>query len=156
MFATRLATGKGEEVVLPNSYVVSNTTRNFSRSVHGKGFVLHTTVTIGYSTPWRQVDAMLLRAAERSRGILASPAPYVIQTALSDFYVEYCLVAYAGPEAPSKRAEAISELHANVQDVFNEHGVQIMSPHYMIDPTHPQVVPKDRWFEAPAAQPGNS
>jgi len=31
-----------------------------------------------------------------------------------------------------------------------------MSPHYMIDPTHPQVVPKDRWFEAPAAQPGNS
>jgi len=113
-------------------------------------------VTIGYSTPWRQVDAMLLRAAERSRGILASPAPYVIQTALSDFYVEYCLVAYAGPEAPSKRAEAISELHANVQDVFNEHGVQIMSPHYMIDPTHPQVVPKERWFEAPAAKPGNS
>ena len=156
MFATRLATGKGEDVVLPNSYVVSNTTRNFSRSVHGKGFVLHTTVTIGYSTPWRQVDAMLLQAAERSRGILASPAPYVIQTALSDFYVEYCLVAYAGPEGPSKRVEAISELHANVQDVFNEHGVQIMSPHYMIDPTHPQVVPKERWFEAPAARPGNS
>jgi small-conductance mechanosensitive channel len=155
MFATRLATGKGEEVVLPNSYVVSNTTRNFSRSVHGKGFVLHTTVTIGYSTPWRQVNAMLLQAAERSRGILASPAPYVIQTALSDFYVEYCLVAYAGPEAPSKRAEAISELHANVQDVFNEHGVQIMSPHYMIDPAHPQVVPKERWYEAPASSPDN-
>jgi small-conductance mechanosensitive channel len=156
MFATRLATGKGEEVVLPNSYIVSNTTRNFSRTVHGKGFVLHTTVTIGYSTPWRQVNAMLLQAAERSRGILASPAPYVIQTALSDFYVEYCLVAYAGPEAPSKRAEAISELHANVQDVFNEHGVQIMSPHYMIDPAHPQVVPKERWFEAPATKPDNS
>jgi small-conductance mechanosensitive channel len=156
MFATRLATGKGEEVVLPNSYIVSNTTRNFSRAVQGNGFVLHTTVTIGYSTPWRQVNAMLLEAAQRSRGILAAPAAYVIQTALSDFYVEYCLVAYAGPEAPSKRVEAISELHANVQDVFNEHGVQIMSPHYMIDPAHPQVVPKERWFDPPAAKPGNS
>ena len=156
MFATRLNTGKGEEVVLPNAYVVSNTTRNFSRSVHGNGFVLHTTVTIGYSTPWRQVNAMLLQAAHRSHGILDTPAPYVVQTALSDFYVEYCLVAYAGPEAPSKRIEAISELHANVQDVFNEHGVQIMSPHYMEDPARPQVVPKERWFEAPASKPGNS
>ena len=99
---------------------------------------------------------MLLQAAHRSHGILDTPAPYVVQTALSDFYVEYCLVAYAGPEAPSKRIEAISELHANVQDVFNEHGVQIMSPHYMEDPARPQVVPKERWFEAPASKPGNS
>ena len=155
MFATRLATGKGEEVVLPNSYVVSNTTRNYSRSVHGKGFVLHTTVTIGYSTPWRQVHAMLLEAAGRTHGIVSEPAPYVVQTALSDFYVEYCLVAYAGPEAPAKRVQAINELHANVQDVFNEHGVQIMSPHYMLDPPHAQVVPKERWYEAPARKPDN-
>jgi small-conductance mechanosensitive channel len=95
------------------------------------------TVTIGYGTPWRQVHAMLLEAARRTGGVLENPRPHVIQTALSDFYVEYRLVAYAGPTAPAERARAMSDLHANVQDVFNEYGVQIMSPHYVTDSEHP-------------------
>jgi small-conductance mechanosensitive channel len=150
MIATRLRTGTGEEVVLPNAFVIANITRNFSRESGGHGFVVQVEVTIGYSTPWRQVHAMLLEAAQRTQGILADPPSYVIQSALSDFYVEYKLCAYAGPEAPSQRALVISELNANVQDVFNEYGVQIMSPHYLGDPEHPQIVPKERWFEAPA------
>jgi small-conductance mechanosensitive channel len=154
LFATRIHTGTGEELILPNAFVVANTTRNLSRTVPGRGFVIQVTVTIGYSTPWRQVHAMLLEAARRTRGVLAEPPPYVIQFALSDFYVEYKLVAYAGPEAPAKRALAINDLNANVQDVFNEYGVQIMSPHYLGDPEHPQVVPKERWFEPPASKPG--
>ena len=153
LFATRIQTGTGEELILPNAYVVANPTRNFSRTVPGRGFVLQVTATIGYSTPWRQVHAMLLEAARRTKGILTQPPPYVIQSALSDFYVEYKLVAYAGPEAPAQRALAISELNANIQDVFNEYGVQIMSPHYLSDPAQPQVVPKERWFEAPAKKP---
>jgi len=153
MVATRLKTGTGEEVVLPNAFVVANITRNFSRESSGHGFVVQVQVTIGYSTPWRQVHAMLLDAARRTQGILADPAPYVIQSALSDFYVEYKLCAYAGPEAPSQRALVISELNANVQDVFNEYGVQIMSPHYLADPEHPQIVPKEHWFAAPAQKP---
>ena len=153
LFATRIHTGTGEELILPNAFVVANTTRNFSRTVPGRGFVLQVTVTIGYATPWRQVHAMLLEAARRTHGVLSEPPPYVIQSALSDFYVEYKLVAYGGPEAPAKRAMAINDLHANVQDVFNEYGVQIMSPHYVMDPEHPQVVLKDRWFESPAKKP---
>jgi small-conductance mechanosensitive channel len=150
MFATRLRSGLGEEVVLPNAWVLSNTTRNFSREVGGPGFILHTAVTIGYDTPWRQVHALLLEAARRTRGILDTPAPYVVQTALSDFYVEYKLVAYAGPEAPRLRAEAMSLLHGAIQDVFNEHGVQIMSPQYFEDPEVPKIVPPERWYEPPA------
>jgi small-conductance mechanosensitive channel len=153
MVATRLRTGTGEEVVLPNTFVVANITRNFSRESGGHGFVVQVDVTIGYSTPWRQVHAMLLEAARRTQGILADPPPYVIQSALSDFYVEYKLVAYAGPEAPAQRALVISELNANVQDVFNEYGVQIMSPHYLGDPEQPQIVPKEHWFAAPAKKP---
>ena len=150
MFATRIHTGTGEELILPNAFVLANTTHNYSRTVPGRGFVLQVTVSIGYSTPWRQVHAMLLEAARRTHGILSQPLPYVIQSALSDFYVEYKLVAYAGPEAPAQRAVALNDLNANVQDVFNEYGVQIMSPHYLNDPQRPQVVPKERWFQAPA------
>jgi small-conductance mechanosensitive channel len=125
--------------------------RNFSRAADGGGFVVHTGVTIGYATPWRQVHAMLLEAARRTPGLAAHPAPYVLQTALSDFYVEYRLVANGEPSSPAGRAEAMSALHASVLDVFNEYGVQIMSPHYIADPPDVQVVPKAHWFDPPAA-----
>ena len=149
-FTTRMRTGLGEEVLIPNSYALQNATRNYSRAVEGTGFVVNTGVTIGYSTPWRQVHAMLEEAARRTKEIAADPAPLVRQTALSDFYVEYRLIAYASVEHPSQRIDMLSRLHGNIQDVFNEHGVQIMSPHYMTDPASPQVVPKARWWTAPA------
>ncbi len=129
---------------MPNSLVVSSATRNLSRAVGGRGFTIQTAVTIGYDTPWRQVHALLLEAAGTTPGVLADPAPYVVQAALSDFYVEYRLVACAGPEAPQLRAEAISLLNARILDVFNEHGVQIMSPHYFQDPAEPKIAPPGR------------
>ncbi|PZP28055.1 MAG: mechanosensitive ion channel protein MscS [Roseateles depolymerans] len=146
MFATKLHTGHGEEVSLPNAVVFSQPVRNFSRLVEGGQFVLHTSVTIGYATPWRQVHVMLLEAARRTPGVLEQPAPYVVQTALSDFYVEYRLCAQGSRSAPHRRAEAMSQLHANIQDVFNENGVAIMSPHYMEEPAQPQTVAAGPWF----------
>jgi small-conductance mechanosensitive channel len=150
MFVTRVRTGLGEEVMLPNSMVLANTSKNYSRAHAGTGFVIDTTVTIGYDTPWRQVSAMLTEAARRTPGITTDPEPRVFQTALSDFYPEYRLVAYSQAKSPYTRAQALDRLHANIQDVFNEHGVQIMSPHYLGDPESAKVVPKARWFEAPA------
>jgi small-conductance mechanosensitive channel len=121
--------------------VLGSVSKNYSRAVHGRGFVVDTTVTIGYDTPWRQVEAMLKEAARRTPGVLAVPAPRVFQTALSDFYPEYRLVCQAIPSEPQPRAEVLSALHANIQDVFNDHGVQIMSPHYLGDPAEPKLVP---------------
>jgi small-conductance mechanosensitive channel len=156
MFATRLRTGLGEEITLSNSTVMAATTRNYSRAVPGAGYVVDTVVTIGYGTPWRQVEAMLLEAARATADIAPEPAPYVRQTALSDYYVEYRLVAYTPLERASPRAEVLHRLHANIQDVFNAHGVQIMSPHYVLDPKEPQVVPKEQWYAAPAQPPKGS
>ena len=151
IFATRLRTGLGEELTLSNSTILAGTTRNYSRAVNGQGFVVDTTVTIGYDTPWRQVHAMLCEAAMRTPGVLADPAPQVFQTALSDWYPEYRLVCQAVPSEPRPRALVLSALHANIQDVFNTHGVQIMSPQYFEDPAHPKIVPPDKWFTPPAA-----
>jgi len=154
MFTTRIRTGLGEELTVPNSFALSVVSKNYSRTVKDVGFVLDTTVTIGYDAPWRQVQAMLVEAARRTPGVLSVPSPRVFQTALSDFYVEYRLVCQAVPSEPSPRAEVLSALHANVQDVFNEYGVQIMSPHYLGDPADPKVVPRARWHDAPAKPPG--
>lgn len=153
MFTTTIRTGLGEVLTLPNSMITGAVTKNYSRVVQGQGYVVDTTVTIGYDTPWRQVEAMLLEAARRTEGVLDSPSPQVFQTALSDFYPEYRLVAQAVPSEPRPRAELLTLLHANIQDVFNEFGVQIMSPHYLGDPEQEKVVPKAQWYNAPAAPP---
>jgi small-conductance mechanosensitive channel len=147
-FSTKIKTSTGEEVNVPNALISNATTVNSSRLTEGSGLVLHTAVTIGYNTPWRQVHAMLLQAAENTPGIRPEPKPFVSQTALSDFYVEYRLcVQIARPEI---RRITLTALHGNIQDVFNEFGVQIMSPNYVYDPKEKVWVPKEQWYEAPA------
>ncbi|MDH5264840.1 MAG: mechanosensitive ion channel family protein [Betaproteobacteria bacterium] len=153
-FTTKIRTGLGEELTISNSTIAGGITKNYSRAVKGSmGFIVDTVVTIGYDTPWRQVHEMLIEAARRTDGVLSDPAPLVFQTGLTDFYPEYRLVAQASPSRPLPRAIVMSELHANIQDVFNEHGVQIMSPHYLGDPAEAKVVPPAKWYPAPAKKP---
>jgi small-conductance mechanosensitive channel len=148
IFSTKIHTIKREEITIPNSVVLNTSTTNFTRLAPPQGEAIYTTVTIGYSTPWRQVHAMLLMAADRTPGLQPQPEPYVEQRSPSDFYVEYPLTAFL--KDPKIRRQTLSALHANIQDAFNEYGVQIMSPHYEMDPKDLVVVPKDQWFSAPA------
>lgn len=141
-FQTRLRTGMGVEVVMPNGAVIGSVIHNYSRVVTGAGFVVDATVTIGYDAPWRQVHALLEQAAAATEGVLATPKPQVFQTALSDFYVEYRLVCVANADLPRPRAEVMSALNANIQDAFHGAGVQIMSPHYFGDPASPKIPPR--------------
>ncbi len=154
MFTSTVRTGLGEELTIPNSQVLTSVTTNYSRIVEGPGFMIGAKVSIGYDAPWRQVHAMLIEAAERTEGILDAPPPEVFQTALDDFYVQYRLICQASPLGPRDRAAVISALHAAIQDVFNEHGVQIMSPHYLGDPAEAKVVPRSRWYVPPARREG--
>ena len=144
-FATRVRTGLGEELSLPNSMITGTVTKNYSRAVKGEGYIVDTVLTIGYDTPWRLVHEMMIEGARRTEGIMETPAPHVFQTALSDFYVEYRLVAQAIASEPRPRAQVMNDLHANLQDVFNENGVQIMSPHYLGDPAVDKIVAPLDW-----------
>lgn len=150
---TRLRTAGGEEIALPNSLVLTQVTHNYSRHVDGEGVVIDAEITIGYDTPWRQVHALLLAAASRVEGALERPAPFVVQTALSDFYVGYRLVMQVDGKWQSARPRVVGELHAAIQDEFNRHGVQIMSPHYRGDPATAKWVPESDWYRPPAARP---
>ncbi len=148
---THLRSIKNEEIVVPNSSILNAEIVNYSSLAKETGLILHTEVGIGYEVPWRQVEAMLLTAAEQTSLLLRSPAPFILQKALGDFSVIYELnVACA---EPAKMALIYSDLHRNIQDVFNEYNVQIMTPHYERDPEQPKTVPKDKWNFAPAASP---
>jgi small-conductance mechanosensitive channel len=148
LLVTHLRTPKNEEVVIPNSLIINSHVVNYSRLAREQGLILHTTVGIGYETPWRQVEAMLTEAAARTPGLRQEPAPFVLQRALGDFCVTYELNVYC--ENPQRMLEFYSVLHQNILDVFNEYDVQIMTPAYVADPAQPKVVPKAQWFAAPA------
>jgi small-conductance mechanosensitive channel len=145
---TRIETLRHEEVSIPNAVIAATMTRNFSRLAGDGGVRVPTKVTIGYDAPWRQVRALLLMAAERTQSIARTPEPRVLQTALHDFYVEYTLLVSVAD--PTRRPVVLDELHAHIQDVFNEHGVQIMSPNYEADPGQPKIVAPADWYKAPA------
>jgi len=153
MFVTRLRSLKNEEIVIPNSNIVGGTVINYSSLSKDKGLILHTVVGIGYETPWRQVEQMLLMAADRTSGLLKTPPPFVLQQNLGDFAVNYEINVYC--DNPEMMMSYYTELHKNVLDVFNEYNVQIMTPAYEGDPEKPKVVPKDQWFIEPANKKNN-
>jgi len=154
LLSTKVVTMRGEEVTIPNNVVVGGPVRNFSRLSRDKGPLVATDVTIGYDAPWRQVHALLLEAAARTPGLRKDSAPFVLQSKLGDFYVSYDLIARL--ENPIDRPQVLSVLHGNIQDAFNAAGVQIMSPHFVLQPKEPVVVPKRRWHEASQADNGPS
>ena len=126
---TRVKTPKNEIVTVPNSFVMSSLTTNYSSSAQEYGLIIHSDVTFGYEVPWQQVHQLLIKAALATPYIEAEPAPFVLQTKLDDWYVVYQINAYT--RRPEKMALIYSELHQNVQDLFNEAGIEIMSPHFM-------------------------
>jgi len=128
LLATRIRTIKNEDVTVPNSMVLSSHIVNFSSCAEEKGLILHTSVTIGYDAPWRRVHELLINAALSTQGILAAPRPFVLQTGLNDFYVAYEIDAYTSE--PTRMAAIYAEIHQNIQDKFNEAGVEICSPHF--------------------------
>ncbi|MBU2585234.1 MAG: mechanosensitive ion channel [Bacteroidetes bacterium] len=128
LLATRIRTIKNVDITIPNAMVLSSHIINFSSSAQDKGLILHTTVTIGYDAPWQKVHQLLIDAALESQYINKEPKPFILQTSLDDFYVSYELNAYTSE--PGIMAKIYSEIHSNIQNKFNEAGVEIMSPHY--------------------------
>lgn len=150
LLSTKLATARKEEITVPNAVMITQATTNYSRLADRDGAIVSTAVTIGYDTPWRQVHALLSLAADRTDMVRKQPPPRIVQRSLGDYYVEYALLVHV--DQPAQRPLILSALHANIQDAFNEFGVQIMSPHFVAQPEAPVVVPREQWH-APPAEP---
>ncbi len=149
LLVTYLHTLKNEVIAVPNSAIVNSEVINYSSLARTEGLILHTTVGIGYETPWRQVEAMLLEAAASTPGLLREPNPFVLQRELRSFDVEYEINAYC--DNAQDMEHLYSALHRNILDVFNQYGVQIMTPAYVADPEQEKVVARGHWYAAPAA-----
>jgi len=142
LLVTRVRTIKNVDVTIPNSMILGSHIVNYSSSAKEYGLILNTSVTIGYDAPWKRVHELLISAARKTEEILESPAPFILQTSLDDFYVSYELNAYT--RNPQVMAVTYSLLHQNIQDAFNEGGVEIMSPHFaQLRDGNPTTIPEE-------------
>ena len=148
---THLRSLKNEEIIIPNSQIMTGEVLNYTSLARERGLILHTEVGIGYETPWQQVEAMLLTAADRTEGLAKEPRPFVLEKRLGDFAVTYELNAYS--HDVQAMMQLYAALHRNILDVFNACGVQIMTPAYEGDPAEPKVAPPETWHAPPELQP---
>ena len=132
MLVTRIKTIKNEDITVPNSTVLSSATINYSSHTRSEnqGLIIHYTVTIGYDVPWQQVYELLIESALKTAYIIKEPPPFVLQTSLDDYFISYQINAYT--KEANKQAVIYSSLLENIQDVFNQHGIEIMSPSYHV------------------------
>lgn len=152
LFVTRLRTRQQRIITIPNSVVLSSQVTNYSTAAEGST-TLSATAGIGYDTPWRQVEAILLNAGRKTTGVVEAPAPFVLELSLNSFDVTYELTVFLKAGVPINLVRA--ELNRNILDEFNTYGVQIMTPAYMNDPAKPTVVSRSDWYAEPAKKPVN-
>ena len=151
---TRIRTPKNEVVTVPNSFIMSSHTVNYSTSAREYGLIIHSEVSIGYDVPWRQVNQRLIDAALNTPGVVDDPRPFVLETSLSDWYPVYQINAYI--KEAHKMAQIYSDLHQTIQDKFNEAGIEIMSPHYMaVRDGNETTIPKDDLSKSKPADTAN-
>jgi small-conductance mechanosensitive channel len=142
MMETLIKSVKNEMVSIPNAQLLNSEVVNYSRKIDGRGLLVHTTVGIGYEEPQDKVEAMLIEAANRTRDLKKSPAPFVLWAQLADYAINYQINAFT--TRGSSLPRILSDLHRNIVDVFNENGVQIMTPSYERDPEEPKI-PTEEW-----------
>ncbi len=150
-FTVKIRTIAQEEVSIPNSLILSSSTVNYTSLKEKHGISLYTVVGLDYNVPWRQVNALLLEAARRTSSLMKGSKPFVWQSDMGDYYMEYTLVTWL--DRPDIRRKIKSELYANIQDVFNENEVQIMTPRYLhlFKTGEKMISPKREWYSPPAS-----
>jgi len=152
LLVTRLLTPKSEVVTIPNSTVMNGAVRNYSTEARNAGVIFYTAVSIGFDAPWRTVHELLINAALATEHVLRRPAPFVLQRSIDDFYVTYELNAYT--DAPREVLNIYSDLHPNIQDKFNEAGVEICSPHYSAIRDGNQIAIPEQYVQPGYTAPG--
>jgi small-conductance mechanosensitive channel len=152
LLVTRIRTQKQEVVTIPNGSVLGGVVVNYSAEARNNGVVFHTKVSIGYNAPWKEVHDLLVAAALATKDVLNDPHPFVLQSSLDDFYVSYELNAFT--THPQNMQLIYSDLHRNIQDKFNESGIEINSPHYVSIRDGNRIAVPDQYIAKDYQEPG--
>jgi small-conductance mechanosensitive channel len=128
LLVTRMVTARRKEISIPNSKVLADHIVNYSAGARKEGVVLYSTVSVGYSTPWAEVQEALVAASLETPHVMKDPAPFVWQSKLGDVAVNYEINVWT--DLPEEMYEIKSQLHRNIQDRFAKVGIEILTPRY--------------------------
>ncbi|MDR2860387.1 MAG: mechanosensitive ion channel family protein [Elusimicrobiota bacterium] len=124
---TRIRTPKNERITIPNSQIMATYTINYTNSAKNNGLILHREVALGYDVPWRKVHELLIEAALKTPEVLRDPAPFVLQSALDDFYARYQINVYT--DNADMMQKIYTHLYENVQDILIRENIELSLPH---------------------------
>ncbi|MDR1319126.1 MAG: mechanosensitive ion channel family protein [Treponema sp.] len=133
LMVVRIKTHKNEYVTFPNTMILGSGIVNYNTSSDEdeEGLILNTSITFGYNTAWQTVHEILISAALATGHVLKKPKPFVLQTAMDDFYANYQINCYT---KEVNRVPAIcSELHENIQNGFRTAGIDMTAAHFRIN-----------------------
>ncbi len=122
---TRILTSKNEIITIPNSNIMTAHTVNYTTSAKERGLILHTSVVVDYNVEWKKVYEMLTEAALKTPNTLKTSAPYVRQMELQESGAKYEINVFT--DNVDKVPLIYTNLHENIQDVFNEAGIELMN-----------------------------
>ena len=125
-FVTRIRTPKNEIITIPNSFVMSSHTTNYTTSARDFGLIIHTDIAFGYEVTWQKAHECLIKAAKRTTGIMKGKEPFVLDLGLEDNYNSYQINVYLSDA--DKMTNVMTELHSNIQDICIEEGIDMKSP----------------------------
>ena len=140
----RVKTHKNEYVTFPNMMILNSSIINYNTSSDEDedGLILYADITFGYSTPWQTVQAVLIDAALKTGHVQNEPRPFVLQTAMDDFYANYQINFYT--KAVDKVPAIYSELYKNIQNGFHAAEIDMTVAHFRVNlPYEPYVPPKN-------------
>lgn len=124
----RIKTPKNEVITMPNSSVMSAQTINYTNSADQYGLILYLNVAVDMITPWKHVHDLLLKVAYRTENLSKKQKPFILQDKIQDQVIEYQLNVYV--KDANLMSKVYSDLRQNVQDVFEEAGVDLFTPVY--------------------------
>ncbi|MDR2658366.1 MAG: mechanosensitive ion channel family protein [Spirochaetaceae bacterium] len=129
---TRVRTHKNEFVSFPNQMILNTSVTNYNSSISANldGYIVNATITMGYSVPWNVVHDILIAAALKTKFAEKTPAPFVNQTKLDDFYCWYEINFYT--KNVSMLPAIYSDLYKNIQDGFSAANISMYAPHYEV------------------------
>ncbi|MCO6565139.1 MAG: mechanosensitive ion channel family protein [Apibacter sp.] len=146
-FVTRIRTSKNELITIPNSFILSSQTVNYSASARKYGIIIYSDITVGYDIPRKQVEDLLIKAATNTEGVLKNPTPFVLVKELEDFYCCYQINAYTDRDLTMPKV--YSCLHKNIMDKFHEEGIEILSPHFYAEREGNEIVMPPQYKNKP-------
>ncbi|MBW7858641.1 MAG: mechanosensitive ion channel [Leptonema sp. (in: Bacteria)] len=131
LLVTRIRNAKNVDITVPNGLILSAHIVNYSSIAETTGVILSVAVNVSYQVNWRLVHQQLLEAANRTEKLITKPEPFVEQIAFHNSTVEYSLNVYT--RESTRMGGIYSNLYKNILDTFNEAGIELVQPQYLVE-----------------------